>query len=49
MTNFIQDFLDNTDIPREERESTCSSCLSNKECEFAFDLYNTDGDCLAIK
>ena len=28
---------------------TCHTCLSNKTCEFAFDPYNTDGDCLAIK
>jgi len=28
---------------------TCHTCLSRGTCEFAFDPYNTDGDCLAIK
>ena len=33
-------------------EFTCDNCpylddISN--CEFVYDLYNTDGDCLAIK
>lgn len=29
---------------------TCSKCDSDtNNCEFAFDSYNTDGDCLAIK
>jgi len=32
-----------------EKVSTCSSCGDNKTCEFAFDGYNTNGDCLAIK
>lgn len=28
---------------------TCESCASRFECDLAFDLYNTDGDCLASK
>ena len=32
-----------------DKVSTCSSCEDNKTCEFAFDGYNTNGDCLAIK
>jgi hypothetical protein len=28
---------------------TCEACEWNDNCEFAWDLYNTDGDCLAIK
>ena len=28
---------------------TCVKCEDNEKCEFAFDLYNMDGDCLAIK
>jgi hypothetical protein len=28
---------------------TCEDCVANAECDFAFDPYNTDGDCLAIK
>ena len=34
---------------KKRKESTCSSCGDNKTCEFAFDGYNTNGDCLAIK
>ena len=32
-------------------ECTCESCPSatNGECEWAYDLYNTNGDCLATK
>ena len=28
---------------------TCSTCACNDNCEYAWDLYNTDGDCLALK
>jgi len=28
---------------------TCEDCGLNGTCEFAWDLYNTDGDCLAEK
>lgn len=28
---------------------TCEECGDNDTCPFAFDLYNTDGDCLALK
>lgn len=28
---------------------TCSRCGANRVCEFAWDLYNTGGDCLAMK
>lgn len=28
---------------------TCTKCPSNKECEYAFDEYNTGSDCLAEK
>lgn len=28
---------------------TCSTCVFLAWCEFAYDLYNTDGDCLASK
>ena len=30
-------------------EMTCNTCLDNTNCEFAWDLYNTGGDCLAVK
>lgn len=29
--------------------STCSHCRAAPKCEFAFDAYNTHGDCLAEK
>ncbi len=28
---------------------TCEDCEARKRCEFAFDGYNTNGDCLATK
>lgn len=28
---------------------TCDNCDSKTECEYAYDSYNTDGDCLAVK
>lgn len=28
---------------------TCDTCSDAPVCEYAFDLYNTDGDCLASK
>lgn len=37
-----------TDIPQDV-EITCEYCEENDNCEYSFDLYNTGGDCLAIK
>jgi len=34
---------------RNAKKYTCTLCRSQLECEYAFDSYNTDGDCLAIK
>ncbi len=28
---------------------TCDECGANDTCDLAWDLYNTDGDCLAEK
>lgn len=28
---------------------TCSTCTDKNTCQYAFDPYNTDGECLAIK
>lgn len=42
---FYPDELDN--IKREDL--TCHTCPFKEVCEFAYDLYNTDGDCLASK
>lgn len=35
----------------EEKECifTCAQCGAKGECEFAFEAYNTNGDCLAEK
>ena len=31
------------------KPSTCANCTSVDECPYAWDPYNTDGDCLAMK
>lgn len=31
------------------RYLTCDKCPSRRECEYVYDPYNTDGDCLAEK
>lgn len=31
------------------KEFTCNECKANKTCPFAWDWYNTNGDCLAEK
>lgn len=40
-------------IPGHDERSTpnftCSTCVMLAWCEFAYDHYNTDGDCLANK
>lgn len=30
-------------------EFTCDKCPDRYTCEYAFDMYNTNGDCLANK
>jgi hypothetical protein len=35
------------EVARED--TTCFHCEINKDCKFAWDPYNTDGDCLADK
>jgi hypothetical protein len=35
-------------IPDPE-ETTCWGCSESNECPWAFDAYNTNGDCLASK
>jgi hypothetical protein len=32
-----------------EESYTCYVCVDNKDCIYAYDPYNTDGDCLADK
>ena len=31
------------------QDFTCNSCELRPECEYAWDLYNVEGDCLAAK
>lgn len=38
-----------TGCVRENKYCTCDYCEDSDTCEFAFDPYNTNGDCLAIK
>ena len=33
----------------QKKSLTCWNCGDQATCEFAFDLYNTGGDCLAMK
>ena len=35
------------DMPKED--FTCYTCEEKEYCKYAFDAYNTDGDCLAYK
>lgn len=37
------------DICAKTKNQTCVSCKDNMKCKFAWDLYNTNGDCLAAK
>jgi hypothetical protein len=32
-----------------DTDCSCCDCPVNSSCEYAFDLYNSDGDCLAMK
>lgn len=37
-------------LPAEDEDKfTCDDCRSAASCEFAYDWYNTNGDCLALK
>lgn len=35
--------------PIKPEELTCFKCQLRNDCEYVDDLYNTDGDCLALK
>jgi hypothetical protein len=37
------------EILQAEAPFTCNTCLIKDDCEFAFDLYNLHGECLASK
>lgn len=46
----IADFrLHVRDRDLQPKDITCVDCPDNDKCEWAWDLYNTDGDCLALK
>lgn len=32
-----------------QEDMTCTACWAVRDCEWAFDSYNTDGDCIADK
>lgn len=36
-------------FPGQNVRLTCQDCTDNDTCEYAFDPYNTHGDCLALK
>jgi DNA-directed RNA polymerase subunit RPC12/RpoP len=36
-------------VDKETKNYTCLHCSMNRECKYAWDLYNTNGDCLANK
>ena len=38
----------NLDWPA-DMKFTCDGCPAAKKCSWVYDLYNTDGDCLALK
>jgi hypothetical protein len=42
-------FIKLHNMRRDQKHITCFQCKDNKTCEWAYDHYNTDGDCLAIK
>ena len=45
----IKSILDSgLSVPSKE-SMTCNGCPSVAECEFAWDLYNTQGECLSQK
>jgi len=51
-TYYIDDLLGelrNVNNPHDRRSLTCIHCLDRNECSLAWDPYNTDGDCLAMK
>lgn len=33
----------------DEKEYTCCECGANKTCDYAWDLYNINGECIATK
>lgn len=39
----------NIDVSYAATKWTCTDCKNRKTCVFAFDEYNINGDCLAIK
>jgi hypothetical protein len=44
-----QALIDANQQLRRDPAFTCDGCSERKRCPFVYDLYNTDGDCLAEK
>jgi len=45
---FLSYMWGNSDFPLPEKY-TCDECSITRTCTLAYDLYNTNGDCLADK
>lgn len=40
---------DGFEVEVSQQDLTCAYCLDKDTCDCAWDLYNTDGDCLKLK
>lgn len=45
----VREYATDRTIDADALVFTCDDCPAKNTCDFAFDLYNTDGDCLAEK
>lgn len=43
----MEDFIDAFDM--NDRACTCYDCEDRMLCQYAYDPYNSNGDCLAVK
>lgn len=49
MSDEEKEFRDVGQYQVEKEDTICWRCCDNKTCKYAWDAYNTDGDCLADK
>ena len=50
VAKYVQDYCnDDWELFGEIKNFTCNDCSQVMECKFAFDLYNTNDDCIAEK
>lgn len=47
--NFMNQYFKGKPVTVESVKFTCDDCPLRYTCEFVFDTYNMDGDCLAEK